>query len=235
MPKQTMILVKAILHLALLAPFVWLFQIFRNGSLALDADPVNYVTHFTGNWALWILLGSLAITPVRRLSTKLGFLIRFRRLIGLYAFFYATLHLATYVFLCSGFDLPAAMHGATGGHFGGFVSQWRLVWPTIWDDLRKRRFIQVGLFSWFILFALAITTPAGIMRRIGGKPWQRLHRLVYVAGVAAVIHFWWLVKSGVRTPIRVTLILFILLLARLALAFAKKHMTSSGPPASSSA
>ena len=220
-----MVTLKTILHLALLAPFAWLVYIFRDGSLALNADPVNYITHFTGNWALWILLGSLAITPVRRLSTKLIFLTRFRRMIGLYAFFYATLHLAIYVFLFSGYDLPTAMHAAVAGHPGEFLTQWRLVWPTIWDDLRKRRFIQVGLLSWIILFALAITSPGAIMRRIGGKPWQRLHRLVYVAGVAAVIHFWWLVKSGVRTPTRVTLILLILLAARLGFVLLKKHST----------
>ena len=229
MSKHAIFTLKTILHLALLAPFAWLVYIFRDGSLALNADPVNYVTHFTGNWALWILLGSLAITPVRRLWTKLAFIIRLRRLIGLYAFFYATLHLATYVFLFSGFDLPAALHAAAAGHLGEILTQWRLVWPTIWDDLRKRRFIQVGLLSWFILFALAITSPGVIMRRMGGRPWQRLHRLVYVAAGAAVIHFWWLVKSGVRTPTRVTLVLFLLLAVRLAFVFLKKRSLSPRP------
>ncbi len=229
MPKQAVLILKTILHLALLAPFAWLILSFRNGSLALNADPVNYITHFTGNWALWILLGSLAITPVRRLSSKLTFLIRVRRLIGLYAFFYATLHLATYVFLFSGYDLPAALHATAAGHPGEFVTQWRLVWPTLWDDLQKRRFIQVGLFSWLILFALAVTSPAAILRRMGGKAWQRLHRLVYAAAVTAVIHFWWLVKAGVRTPMRVTVILIILLAARVALVFLKKRSMPSRP------
>lgn len=229
MPKQAVVTLKTILHIALLAPFAWLVHIFQNGSLALNADPVNYITHFTGNWALWILLGSLAITPVRRLWTQLAFVIRFRRLIGLYAFFYATLHLATYVFLFSGFDLPAALHATAGGHPGELLTQWRLVWPTIWDDLKKRRFIQVGLLSWAILFALALTSPSAIMRRMGGRSWQRLHRLVYVAAAAAVIHFWWLVKSGVRTPARVTLILLLLLAARLAFVFLKKRSLSARP------
>jgi sulfoxide reductase heme-binding subunit YedZ len=215
MPKRAIVPLKVLLHLALLGPLAWLLHIFRNGNLALNPDPVNYITHFTGDWALWILLGSLAITPLRRLSPGLGFLVRFRRLIGLYAFFYATLHLATYIFLFSGYDLPGALHAAAAGHPGELLTQWHLVWPTIWDDLRKRRFIQVGLLSWIILLALTLTSPAFILRAMGGKPWQRLHRLVYVAVAAAVIHFWWLVKVGNRTPWRVTAILGVLLGARL--------------------
>ena len=223
MPKQAILALKALLHLGLLAPFAWLLYIFKNGSLALNADPVNYITHFTGNWALWILLGSLAITPARRLSTRLGFLVRFRRLIGLYAFFYATLHLATYLFLFSGYDLPGALHAAAAGHPGEFLTQLHLVWPTIWDDLRKRRFIQVGLLAWLILLALAATSPAFVLRAMGGKSWGRLHRLVYVAALAAIIHFWWLVKVGNRTPWRVTAILLLLLAARLAYTALKKR------------
>ncbi len=229
MPKQVLLTLKAIVHLGLLAPFLYLLYIFKNGSLALNADPVNYITHFTGNWALWILLGSLAITPVRRLATRLGFLIRLRRMIGLYAFFYATLHLATYVFLFSGYDLPGALHATAAGHPGELLTQWRLVWPTIWDDLKKRRFIQVGLLSWLILLALTATSPAVVLRAMGGKAWQRLHRLVYVAALAAVIHFWWLVKTGNRTPWRVTAILLLLLAARLAYAALKKLRSSPRP------
>ena len=229
MPKQAILALKVVFHLGLLAPFFYLLYIFRNGSLALNADPVNYITHFTGNWALWILLGSLAITPVRRLATRLSFLVRFRRLIGLYAFFYATLHLATYVFLFSGYDLPGALHATAAGHPGELLTQWHLVWPTIWDDLKKRRFIQVGLLSWSILLALTITSPAVVLRAMGGKAWQRLHRLVYVAAIAAVVHFWWLVKTGVRTPMRVTAILFILLAARVVLIFLKRRSMAPRP------
>ena len=232
MPKQTILALKAALHLGLVAPFFFLLYTFKNGSLALNADPVNYITHFTGDWALWILLGSLAITPVRRLSTRLGFLIRFRRLIGLYAFFYATLHLATYLFLFSGYDLPGALHATAAGHPGELLTQWHLVWPTILDDLKKRRFIQVGLFSWLILLALAITSPSVVMRWIGGKPWQRLHRLVYLAGFTAIVHFWWQVKVGNRTPWRVTAIFFLLIAARLAYTALKKLRSSPRPQAS---
>ena len=229
MSKRPIFVIKALLHLALLMPFAYLLKIFRNGTLALNADPVNYITHFTGDWTLYILLASLAITPLRRLSPQIAFLIRFRRLIGLYAFFYASLHLATYVFLFSGYDLPTALASLKMGHPGELITQWKQVWPTIWDDLRKRRFIQVGFFAWLILLALAITSPAAIMQAIGGKSWQRLHRLLYVAATAACIHFWWLVKAGVRTPWKVTAVLTVLLTARLVFAALKKKSRQPTP------
>lgn len=215
MPKSTIILLKCLIHLLCLIPFAWLLHLYSSGALALNADPINYITHFTGDWAVYILLIDLAITPIRRLSPKIAFLIRFRRLIGLYAFFYATLHLATYVFLFSGYNLPAAIAGLRSGHPGMFLTQWKLVWPNILGDLKKRSFIQVGLIAWVILLALAVTSPSAIMRAMGGKNWQRLHRLIYIAAIAAVVHFWWLVKTGVRTPWKDTAVLAILLLARL--------------------
>ena len=178
------------------------------------ADPVNYITHQTGYWALFLLMASLAVTPVRRLHPRLANLIRFRRLLGLYAFFYATLHLATYVFLFSGYDVPTVWAGLKGGHFSVVSEQWKLVWPTVLDDLKKRRFIQVGLFAWALLFLLAITSPAFVMRWMGGKAWRRLHYAVYVAGMAGCIHYWWLVKKGVKEPMPFTLVLTVLLLAR---------------------
>jgi sulfoxide reductase heme-binding subunit YedZ len=135
-------------------------------------------------------------------------------MLGLYAFFYATLHLATYLFLFSGYDLPTVWAGLKAGHAGVVVEEWKVVWPTILDDLKKRRFIQVGLFGWVILLALAATSPAIVMRKMGGKAWQRLHRLVYVAAVAGVVHYWWLVKTGNRAPMPFTLMLTLLLLAR---------------------
>ncbi len=223
MPKRAILALKVLAHLLLLLPFAHLLLIYRNGALALDPDPVQYITHFTGDWALWILLGSLAITPLRRLSPRLAPLVRLRRLIGLYAFFYATLHLATYLFLFSGYDLTAALTATRHGHPGEILTQGRQVWPTILDDLKKRNFIQVGLAAWVILFALTLTSPAPVLRAMGGKNWQRLHRLVYVAALAAVIHFWWLVKSGVRTPWKVTAILAILLAARLAFLALKRR------------
>lgn len=230
MPKPLLLTLKTLLHLGLLAPFAWLLHLYRSGALALDPDPVNYITHFTGNWALWILLGDLAITPIRRLSPRLAPLVRFRRMVGLYAFFYATLHLATYVFLFSGFDLPTTLTAARQGHPGEFLTQWKLVWPTIKDDLLKRRFIQVGLFAWFLLLLLAATSPQFVLRLMGGKSWQRLHRLIYVAAVAAIVHYWWLVKSGNREPLRDTLILALLLLARLAYSGWKRRRTPTSKP-----
>ena len=223
MPKRAILALKVFVHLLLLAPFLNLLHLFRSGALAENPDPVQFLTHATGNWALWILLGSLAITPLRRISPALAFVIRFRRMVGLYAFFYATLHLATYIFLFSGYDLPTALTAIRNGHPGELVTQWKAVWPVILDDIRKRRFIQVGFAAWVILLALAATSPARIMRWIGGKPWQRLHRLVYVAAIAAVIHFWWLVKTGVRTPWKVTAILAVLLAARLGYAALKRR------------
>jgi sulfoxide reductase heme-binding subunit YedZ len=226
MPTRWIPYVKVVIHLLCLVPVLWLLQQYRSGALAAEADPVNFITHFTGNWALWLLLVSLAVTPLRRLHAKLSNLIRFRRLLGLYAFFYATLHLATYVFLFSGYDMQAAITGVRQGHAVAIWEQWKLVWPDILVDLKKRRFIQVGLFAWVILLALAATSPAWVLRKMGGKNWQRLHRLVYVAAAAACIHYWWLVKAGVRTPLPDTLVLTVLLLARLLWVARKQQRTN---------
>ena len=214
MPSRAIPYLKAMVHLLCLVPLLYLLNMYRNSSLAAEADPVNYITHFTGNWALWILLSDLAITPVRRMHASLAWLIRFRRIVGLYAFFYATLHLLTYVLLFSGYDIPAAVAGLRAGHLLDPWRQLKLIFPTMLDDLRKRRFIQVGLAAWVILLALAVTSPQRVLRARGGKNWQRLHRLIYVAGIAACIHYWWLVKAGVRTPWKDTAVLVLLLLAR---------------------
>jgi len=214
MPNKWIPYAKVAVRLACLLPAFKLIQMYRSGALALMADPVNWITHFTGYWALFLLMVSLAVTPVRRLHTRLANLIRFRRLLGLYAFFYATLHLATYIFLFSGYDLPTVVAGLRAGHAGVVVEQWKAIWPTILDDLKKRRFIQVGFFAWVLLLALAATSPAFVMRAMGGKNWRRLHWSVYVAAFAGVTHFWWLVKKGVMSPMPFTLTLFVLLGAR---------------------
>jgi sulfoxide reductase heme-binding subunit YedZ len=214
MPTRWIPYVKVLVHIVCLLPFLKLIEQYRSGALGLMADPVLYLTHQTGYWALYLLIASLAVTPVRRLHPRLSNLVRFRRLLGLYAFFYATLHLATYVFLFSGYDLPTVWAGVKGGHFGAISDQWKLVWPTILDDLKKRRFIQVGLFAWAILLLLALTSPALVMRWMGGKAWRRVHTLVYVAAIAGCVHYWWLVKKGVKEPLPFTVVLAILLLAR---------------------
>jgi sulfoxide reductase heme-binding subunit YedZ len=222
MSKRAIIALKVLLHLLCLAPFVWLLHLFTSSALGLYADPINYITHFTGDWTLYTLFTSLAITPIRRLSPKLSFLIRFRRLLGLYAFFYATLHLATYIFLFSGYDIQTAFTGLRAGHPGELATQWKIIWPRMVDDVLKRRFIQVGLFAWLILLALACTSPAFIMRAMGGKNWQRLHRLVYIAGIAGIIHYWWQVKTGNYAPWKDSIVLTILLLARISYIIVKR-------------
>ncbi len=214
MPNKLIPYVKVLLHLLCLVPFFYLLQLYRSGELATETDPVSTITHLTGKWALWILIASLAVTPLRRLHPKLGNLIRFRRMIGLYAFFYATLHLATYMFLFSGYDVPTAYASVKSGHLGELWRQWVVVWPVVKDDLVKRKFVQIGLFAWVVLLALAVTSPARVLRVMGGKSWQRLHRLVYAAAIAGCLHYWWLVKAGVRSPLPDTLALTVLLLAR---------------------
>jgi methionine sulfoxide reductase heme-binding subunit len=222
MSKRAIIIIKTLLHLLCLAPFAWLLHLFTSSGLANYADPINFITHFTGDWTLNFLFACLAITPIRRLSPKLAFLIRFRRLLGLYAFFYATLHLSTYIFLFSGYDITTALTGLRAGHPGELITQWKIIWPRMVDDVLKRRFIQFGLFAWVILLALAVTSPTFILRAMGGKNWQRLHRLIYVAAIAGIIHYWWLVKKGNYSPAFDTIILTVLLLARIAYVLIKR-------------
>jgi methionine sulfoxide reductase heme-binding subunit len=222
MPNRAIPYLKAVVHVLCLLPALLLLRMYFNGTLALEADPVNYITHFTGDWALRMLLGSLAITPLRRLFASLSWAIRFRRMIGLYAFFYATLHLLTYVLLFSGYDVPAAMAGLRAGHLLQPWTQLKTIWPTMLDDLKKRKFIQVGLAAWTILLVLAVTSPQRVLRAMGGKNWARVHRLVYLAGALACVHYWWLVKTGVRTPWKVTAVLAVLLLVRVGFAVGKR-------------
>ncbi len=143
MSRSGIFILKTLLHLLCLAPFAWLVHLFTSSALGLYADPINYVTHFTGDWTLYFLFASLAITPIRRLSPKLSWLIRFRRMLGLYAFFYATLHLATYIFLFSGYDIVTALAGLRAAHPSELVTQWKIVWPHMVDDALKRRLFRL--------------------------------------------------------------------------------------------
>ncbi|HEY8996359.1 MAG TPA: protein-methionine-sulfoxide reductase heme-binding subunit MsrQ [Edaphobacter sp.] len=229
MSKRALIFIKTAVHILCLLPLIWFYRFYSSGQLALNPDPINFITHFTGDWALWILLASLAITPLRRLSPRISWLIRLRRMIGLYAFLYATLHLSTYLFLFSGYDVMGVIEGMRANHPAIIFQQFHQVWPFIWDDVLKRRFVQVGFLSWLILLALAITSPAAIMRAMGGKNWQRLHRLVYLAAIAAVLHYWWLVKTGVLTPWKVTAVLTLLLLARVIYLWSKSASKVKAP------
>jgi sulfoxide reductase heme-binding subunit YedZ len=189
MKRTTLRALKTLTWLACLWPLGLLLWGAINNKLG--ADPTATITFATGLATLRLLIISLAITPVRRLSPRLGWLIKFRRLLGLFAFFYATLHLLTYVALYAGFDVNAMA-----------------------ADIAKRRYITAGLTAWLLLLPLAATSTNWAIRKLGGKRWNRLHRLVYVAAVCAVIHYWWQVKPGVLTPLTMTIVLGILLLAR---------------------
>ena len=179
---------KALAHAAALMP---LMQLVRGALTAgLGADPVAAITHATGDWALRLLLACLAMTPLRRLSGA-SWPIRFRRLLGLYAFFYACLHLSTYLVL----DL------------GGY-------WTQLFADIAKRPYITVGFTAWLLLLPLAITSTRGWMRRLGRR-WGQLHRAVYVAAILGVLHFLWLVKSDLREPLIYAAVAAALLGARL--------------------
>ena len=189
MSNRSIVALKFVVFPACLIPLaVLVYQGFTN---TLGPDPVATITHTTGFWTLYFLLISLAITPVRRLGRRLAWLIRFRRILGLFAFFYATLHLTTWVWLYSNFDAHAMVH-----------------------DIAKRPFITMGMLGWTCLFLLATTSTTWSIRKLGGKRWTMLHRLAYVAATAGVIHYWWIVKTGVRTPWKVTVVLAVLLLAR---------------------
>jgi sulfoxide reductase heme-binding subunit YedZ len=183
---------KIALLVACLAPFARLLWRYRTDDLT--PNPIEFITHFTGDWAIRFVVATLAITPVRKLL-RLPDLIRFRRMLGLFAFFYATLHFATWFALDKGFD----MHEILG-------------------DFTKRRFIIAGLVAYLCMAPLAITSTKGWIRRLGGRRWQLLHRLIYVTGAAAVIHYYWLVKSDIRLPLLYGSLVAILLAYRVAVA-----------------
>lgn len=225
MSNRTIKILKVIVFLLACIPVAGIVWQFQTGNLG--ADPVNTLTHETGDWTVYMLLASLAITPLRRLSPRLSWLIRFRRMLGLWAFFWATLHLLTYVLLFSGFDVTGAITAVSAGQWHVLKEDWLAVSPTMVDDIRKRRFIQVGLIAYVILFALAATSPAWVMRRMGGKPWQLLHRTVYAAAILGMVHYWWLVKAGNRAPLKVTVVLAILLAARPATKWLQDHQAAN--------
>src|SRR5271170_3004046 len=193
MSNRAIVVLKVFVHAACLGPVVWLVvHLLQND---LGPDPTAAVTFFTGRGTLRLLVLSLAITPVRLLITplinSLTWIIRFRRMLGLYAFFYGSLHLLTYVWLYAGFSLAAMI-----------------------DDIIKRRFITAGLIAWALMVPLALTSTTWSIRKLGGKNWNRLHRLAYLSAIAGIVHYWWGVKPGVNTPFTITLVLFVLLISR---------------------
>lgn len=194
--NRVVVALKVLVHVACLAPFLILawrtyHDLSHPGAIALlGPDPTATLSHGTGFAALRILIISLAITPIRRLSRHLGWLVRFRRMLGLYAFFYACVHLLVYLKLYANLD-----------------------WPTLVDDLSRRRYIIVGFSAWLLLLPLALTSTKWSIRKLG-KRWQLLHSLVYVAAILGIIHYWWIVKTGVLDPLKITILLAIVLLAR---------------------
>jgi methionine sulfoxide reductase heme-binding subunit len=169
-----------------LASLVW-----RGLHHGLTANPIEFITHATGDWTLRFTLCTLCITPFRKLLA-LPDLIRFRRMLGLFAFFYGCLHFTTYIWLDKFFDLKE-----------------------VWKDIAKRPYITVGFFAFVLLIPLAITSTAGWIRRLGGRRWQMLHRAIYISGVAGTVHYYWLVKSAVLRPLTYGAIVAVLLLWRL--------------------
>jgi methionine sulfoxide reductase heme-binding subunit len=171
----------------------------------LTANPIEFITHATGDWTLRFLVVTLCVTPFRKIL-HLPELIRFRRMLGLFAFFYACLHFTTYIWLDKFFDLSE-----------------------MWKDIAKRKYITVGFTAFLLLIPLAVTSTAASIRRLGGKRWQRLHRLVYFSAALGVIHYYWLVKSAVIRPLTYGAIVAALLLWRLFSSLAKKTQLRVDP------
>ncbi|MBA3767592.1 MAG: sulfoxide reductase heme-binding subunit YedZ [Acidobacteria bacterium] len=168
----------------------------------LGANPFEFATRTTGMLTLVFLLISLSITPLRKV-TGWNWLTRFRRMLGLYAFFYGFLHFITYIWFDRFFNLRSTA-----------------------SDIIQRPFIAIGMLSFFLLIPLAVTSTNKMIKRLGGKRWARLHKLVYVAGAGGVLHFWMLVKSDTRLPIRFAVVLGLLLGYRLFI----KYQSQPPPP-----
>ena len=180
---------KPAIFLACLIPLGRL--VWRGFHAGLGANPVEAITHGTGDWTLIFLLLTLAITPLRKL-TRQYWLISYRRMLGLFAFFYGTLHLTTWVVLDKTFDLHE-----------------------MWADVLKRRFITAGMTAFALMIPLALTSTKWSIRKLGGRRWQSLHRLIYFSAAAGVIHYIWLVKADLKKPLEYAAVLAVLLLYRL--------------------
>lgn len=165
---------KPLVWLACLSPLVWLAHLAMTDGLT--ANPIKYIIHYNGDWALRMLFVALAVTPLRRI-TGLNQLQRFRRLLGLFAFFYVTLHISSYVVLDQFFD-----------------------WHAIWMDIVKRWYITIGMAAFLCLIPLAVTSTQGWIKRLG-KNWKQLHKLVYPAGLLACIHFYMMRKGFQIEPL----------------------------------
>jgi len=181
---------KILLFVVCLSPLFWAG--WRAWNQDLTANPIEYITHFTGDWTIRFIIFTLAISPLRKLLSQPQW-IKYRRMVGLFAFFYGFLHFMTWLWLDKFFD-----------------------WREILKDVEKRRFIIAGFTGYVAMVPLAITSTTGWIRRLGGKRWQRLHRLVYLSPIAGVVHYYWLVKSDIRQPALYGFLVGILLLYRVA-------------------
>jgi sulfoxide reductase heme-binding subunit YedZ len=199
---------KAVIFLLALMPLTKLgLQGYHN---ALGANPIEKITRTTGYWTLAFLLITLSVTPVRRLSGW-QWLVRLRRMLGLFAFFYGSLHFLTYLVLDQFFDCD------------GIVK-----------DILKRPYITIGFPSFLLMLPLAATSTNAMIHRLGGKRWQHLHRLVYVCSIGGVVHYWWLVKKDLTNPIIFAALLAILLGFRVAywhLQSRKQHLFANASTA----
>ncbi len=197
-------LLKPAVFLAGLGPVAWLIWAALTNNLS--ANPLEDLTHETGVWTLRFLCVTLSITPLRRL-TGWNALIRFRRMTGLFAFFYGSLHVLIYAIAdrYAGLDL-------THGYFTPSV--FRELVKSVGEDIYKRPYITVGFTAFTLLVPLALTSTAGMIRRLGGKRWNQLHRLVYVSAILGVVHYWWLVKADIRRPLAYGIVVGALLIFR---------------------
>ena len=192
--------IKPVIFLACLIPLARLAWKGFHGMLG--ANPLEFITHSTGDWTLIFLLVTLSITPLRKL-THLYWLIGLRRMFGLYAFFYGILHLTTYAWL----DKFFAVHEMLA-------------------DIAKRKFITAGMTAFTLMIPLALTSTKGWIRRMGGKRWHALHRLIYVSAIAGVIHYIWLVKADLHKPLEYAAVLGVLMLYRLVAWAARAKLNS---------
>jgi len=198
MNRSNLIVLKTLVWIGCLLPLG--IAIYGAVTNTLGPDPTAEIASITGLTALWMLAGGLAITPLRIVLPGLTWLVKFRRLLGLFVFFYATLHMLTWLGLYAGFDLA-----------------------TIKTDITKRRFIIMGVTTWLLLLPLAATSTIWAIRKMGGKNWKRLHMLVYLAAITAMIHYWWKVKTGVVEPAPYTLVILVLLGVRPLLAWNQRR------------
>jgi methionine sulfoxide reductase heme-binding subunit len=209
---------KPIVFLASLGPVFYLIWAAYTGNLS--ANPLSDLTNETGVWTLRFVCITLAITPLRKV-TGWNQLVKFRRMTGLFAFFYGTLHLMTYAIAdrFAGLDQAGSwVEALSAGHLPGgalIASTLGALAKSIGEDIYKRPFITVGFSAWLTMLPLALTSTTGWIRRLGGKRWNRLHRLVYLTGILGPLHYWWLVKADINRPLTYAAIVLLLLGARL--------------------